>query len=130
VAFDVGVWLLVDPEYIVIGLMCGNTLSYIVAVLISGRLLRKRVGAGDTARISQTLVRLAIASVVAGAIGWGISYGIQAWLGDGKLGSFVALLVGGLALGVAFVAGAVFLRIREVTEVWGTVRRKVPGLSR
>jgi putative peptidoglycan lipid II flippase len=130
VAFDISVWLLVDPEYIIVGLMCGNTVSYVVAVIISGRLLRKRVGAGDTARITRTLVRLTVAAIVAGAIGGGLSYGIQAWLGDGKLGSFVALLVGGLALGVAFVAGAVFLRISEVTEAWGTVRRRIPGLSR
>jgi len=128
VAFDLGVWLLLPAEYVVVGLMFGNTLSYLVAVVISGRLLRKRIGALDTGRISQTLVRLSIAAAVAGAVGWALAYGVQAWLGDGKLGSFVALLVGGLALGVAFVAGAVFLRIREVTEVWSTVRRRVPGL--
>ncbi len=129
VVFDIGVWLWAPDEYIVVGLMCGNTLSYVVAVVISARLLRKRVGTMDSARISQTLVRLSIASVVAGLIAWGLSYGVQAWLGDGKLGSFVALLVGGLVLGVAFVAGAIFLRITEVTEVWGTVRRRIPGLS-
>jgi putative peptidoglycan lipid II flippase len=128
-AFDVGVWFLVPAEYIVVGLMFGNTLSYLVAVVVSGRLLRKRIGAMDTGRIVQTLVRLSIASALAGGIAWALSYGIQAWLGSDKLGSFVALLVGGVALGAAFVAGAVFLRISEVTEVWSTVRRRIPGLS-
>lgn len=128
VAFDIGVWLLAPAEYIVVGLMFGNTLSYVVSVLISARALRKRIGVLDTGRISQTLVRLSIASAVAGGIGWGISYGIQAWLGDGKVGSLVALVLGGLALMIAFVAGAIFLRVSEVSEVWGTVRRRVPGL--
>ena len=128
VLFDVGVLLLVPAEYVVVGLMCGNTLSYIVAVLVSARLLRKRVGSLDTSRITRTLVRLSIASALAGGVAWALSYGITEWLGDGKVGSFVALIVGGVALGVAFVAGAIFLRIREVTDVWGTVRSRVPGL--
>ena len=128
VLFDVGVWLLVPAEYVVVGLMCGNTLSYIVAVLVSARLLRKRVGSLDTSRITQTLVRLSIASALAGGVAWALSYGITEWLGAGKVGSLVALIVGGVALGVTFVAGAIFLRIREVTEVWGTVRSRVPGL--
>lgn len=130
VLFDLGVWLLVPAEYVVVGLMCGNTLSYVVSVVISARLLRQRIGSLDGGRTSQTLVRLTIASALAGGVGWALAYGVQEWLGDGKLGAFVALVVGGLALGVTFVAGAVFLRIREVTEVWGTVRSRVPGLSR
>ena len=55
----------------------------------------------------------------------GAVLGIQAWLGGDWLGSVTALVVGGLALIAVFVAGAIFLRVREVTEVWGTVRRKV-----
>ncbi len=119
---------LAPAKYVVVGLQCGNTVSFIVAVIISGRLLRKRIGSLDTARISQTLVRLSVASVLAGGVAWALSYGIQEWLGDGKMGSFVALMVGGLALIVAFIAGAVFLRIREVTEVWGTVKHRIPGV--
>jgi putative peptidoglycan lipid II flippase len=126
--FDVGVLLLVPVDYVVVGLMWGNTVSYIVAVLISGRRLRQRIGAVELSRITRTLTRLAVASAVAGVIAWALSYGVQAWLGDGKLGSSVALVVGGTALAVAFVAGAVFLRISEVTEVWGTLRRRIPGL--
>jgi len=128
VLFDIGVLLLVPVEYIVVGLMWGNTLSYVVAVLISARLLRQRIGSLDTGRVTRTLGRLAVVSLLAGGIAWALAYGVQEWLGDAKVGSFVALVVGGLALSVAFVAGAVFLRISEVTEVWSTVRRRIPGL--
>jgi putative peptidoglycan lipid II flippase len=125
IVFDLGVLFLLPPEHIVVGLMCGNTVSYVVSVVISARLLRQRVGSLDGAHTAQTLTRLSMASAVAGGIAWALSLGIQAWLGSDRLGSVTALVVGGLALIAVFVAGAIFLRVREVTEVWGTVRRKV-----
>lgn len=125
IAFDLGVLFLLPPEYVVVGLMCGNTLSYVVGMVLSARLLRQRIGSLDGARTARTLTRLAIASLVAGALAWAVSIGVQAWLGTDKVGASVALVLGGLVLAIGFVAGAVFLRISEVTDVWSTVRGKL-----
>lgn len=125
---DLVVLWLVPIEYVVVGLQVGNTASYVVAVVISGRLLRRRLGRPDTARIVQTLTRLALAAAVAGGVGWGIGYGVQTALGDGKVGSVVALLAGGSALVAAFAAGTVVVRVREATDLLTSLRGRVAGL--
>jgi putative peptidoglycan lipid II flippase len=129
VAFDLGVFFLVSPKYVVLGLQLGNTLSYVVGMVLSGYLLRKRIGSLGASRILQTLTRLAIAAVIAGGSAWGLSWLVQAWLGTGKLASTVALFAGGVLLVVLFAVVAIALRVREVTEVWSTVRRRIPGLA-
>jgi putative peptidoglycan lipid II flippase len=126
-AFDLGVWLLVPSRYVVIGLFFGNTLSYLVAATISGWLLRRRLGPLDLTRTAQTLLRLSGASVLAGLAAWAVAAGVHAGLGAGKLGSVTALVTGGIVLVAVFAVGAVLLRVREVTELWGTVRTKLPG---
>ncbi|MDQ1646927.1 MAG: putative peptidoglycan lipid flippase [Cryptosporangiaceae bacterium] len=128
-AFDGLVLWLVPPLHIVLWLQFGNTLSYVVSAVVSGYLLRKRIGSLDGARTTQTLTRLAIASAVAGAAAWAVASAIAHWLGTGKSGSLAALAAGGLVIAVVYVAAATFLRVREVTEVFATVRRKLPGTA-
>ena len=121
-------YMVLPPHLTVVGLMTANTVSYLVAVVASAWLLRRRLGRLDSMRILRTLTRLTLAAVVAGAIGWAIGYSLQAWLGTGKLGSFVAVVVGGVALVAAFAAGTVLLRVREVTDLAGSLRTRIPGL--
>ncbi len=123
VVVALGLYALLPPEWTIVGLMTANTASYVVAVAVSAWLLRRRVGPLDGPRTAQTLVRLSLAAVGAGVIGWAIAYGVGGWLGEGKGAAFTALVLGGVALLAAFGAGAVFLRVREVTELLGSLRR-------
>ena len=127
IAFDLCVLFLVPPKYIVIGLQCGNTVSYLVAVAVTGWVLRGRLGNLETRGIMRTIIRLGLASVVAGLVGWAVSAGLQAGLGTGKLGSLAALVVGGLVLIAVYAFVALRLRVTEVVELAGTVRRRLPG---
>jgi putative peptidoglycan lipid II flippase len=124
IVFDFGVLFLVPVDYVVVGLMCGNTLSYVISVVISGRLLRKRIGSVGGGRIAQTLTRLSLASAFAGALAWGAARFIEPWGPMQWLDAFIVLAVSGPVLIIAFLAGAVFLRVREITELWATVRRR------
>lgn len=127
VAFDLGVFYLVPTEYIVVGLQFGNTVSYLVAVAVTGQVLRRRLGGLESMAIARTLTRLAVAAVVAGLVGWGVSAGIHAGLGGGKVGSIVALVgAGGVLIGVYTVV-ALRLRVAEVVELVNTVKRRLPG---
>jgi putative peptidoglycan lipid II flippase len=127
IAFDVAVLVVLPPKFVVVGLQFGNTLSYVVAVIISAHLLRRRLGRLDGGRIARSLLGMSAAALVAGAAGWGVLYGAQAWLGDGRLGSFAALVGGGVVLVAVFAVLAVLLRVGEVLEVWETLRRRLPG---
>ncbi|NUS74447.1 MAG: murein biosynthesis integral membrane protein MurJ [Corynebacteriales bacterium] len=130
VVVSIGLYMILPPKYVVAGLMIANTLSAVAAVLLGAWLLRKRIGRLGLNLILQTLTRLSMAAVFAGIIGWGIAYGVMTVLGDEKLGSFVALVVGGGALIGAFLAGAVFLRVKEISEVGATLRAKLPARFR
>jgi putative peptidoglycan lipid II flippase len=58
----------------------------------------------------------------------GLSFQAVAWLlpSDGKLAALLQLLAGGLVLVVTYLGLAMLLRIREVNEVIGLVRSKLP----
>ena len=127
IAFDLCVLFFVPTDYIVVGLQFGNTLSYLVAVVVSGRLLRRRLGSLDSMAVLRTVTRLGLASVVAGLLAWAVSAGSQAGLGQGKVGSLAALVVGGIVLIAVYAFVALRLRVTEVVELAGTVRRRLPG---
>ncbi|WP_051571842.1 murein biosynthesis integral membrane protein MurJ [Cryptosporangium arvum] len=127
ITFDLGVFFVVPDDYVVVGLQCGNTVSYIVAVLVSGHFLKRRLGGLDTAASVRTITRLGLAAAVAGLIGWGVAYGIQAALGIEKLGAFVSLVVGGVVLVGVYAVAALRLRVPEVVDVANTVKRRLPG---
>jgi putative peptidoglycan lipid II flippase len=105
------------------GMMLGNGISYAVAALLLGWLLRRRIGPLGLRRIGGSLAKVVLAAVAAGIAGWAV-----AWLlpDDGKLAALLQLLGGGLALVVTYLGLAMLLRIREVNEVIGLVRSRLP----
>jgi putative peptidoglycan lipid II flippase len=118
-------YVLLPPSLTVVGTMTANTLSYLVALVLTGVVLRRRLGPLGTTMLLRTLTRLALVGLVAGAAAWAVSWAAQAGLGSGTTGSLVAVLAGGSVLVVLFVIGAFALRVREVTDVVGILRRKL-----
>jgi len=107
------------------GLMIGNAVSFVFAVVIGYWLLRRRIGALGLRGVLTTLGRLGLAAVVAAVPAGLIALILRHYLGNGHLGSIVALVVGSLVLGTVYLAGAVALRVREVTQVWAMVRGRL-----
>jgi putative peptidoglycan lipid II flippase len=77
--------------------------------------------------ITRTISKLSVAALVAAALSWGASVGLQGVLGHGKVGSLAALVLGGLVLIAVYAFLALRLRVAEVVELAGTVRRRLPG---
>jgi len=127
IAVDIGLYLVLPPDRVVLGLMVGNSVSYAVAVLVSARLLRQRIGPLHGARVARTFARVSLAALVAGLIGGGIGYAAQVALGTGQAGALVAVVAGGGALVLAYLSAAIVLQVDEVTDVLATVRRRLPG---
>ncbi|WP_205324621.1 murein biosynthesis integral membrane protein MurJ [Glycomyces sp. YM15] len=132
IAFRIGGYLLafafLPAQWVVVGLFASNGVSYLVSLLLSMSLLRKRIGLLDMRKTANGLVRTGAAAVIAGAVAYG---GWLLWPDlpvDGamaKLGQFASSIVLGLALlGVYFAACLVF-RVTETASLQATVRAKL-----
>jgi putative peptidoglycan lipid II flippase len=107
------------------GLMGGNTISYVVATALGYWLLRRRLGRLGLRAVGGTLLRLTAAAVV-GAVPAALAvWGLHGALGDGHVASFTQVVVGGLILAAGYVGAAVVLRVTEVTELGGMLRRRL-----
>ncbi|THV26727.1 murein biosynthesis integral membrane protein MurJ [Glycomyces paridis] len=132
IAFRIGGYLLafafLPLEWVVVGLFAANGVSYLVSLLLSMSLLRKRIGLLDMRRTLNGLVRTTTAAAIAG----GAAYG--GWLlwpdlpDDGwgaKLGQLLAAFVLGTALLGVYVAACLVLRVTEMASLQATVRAKL-----
>ncbi|MER7772399.1 murein biosynthesis integral membrane protein MurJ [Kitasatospora sp. NPDC096140] len=122
--FSVLCWLLLPPQWTVIGMAFGYGFAYAIGVMVAVPKLKKKIGGLDTKRIGKTYSRLAAACVPAALVGLGASLAVQQVLG-GWPGSVASLVVaGGLQLAV-FVLIAKRLRIEELNAMLGMVRGRL-----
>ncbi|MFJ9815952.1 murein biosynthesis integral membrane protein MurJ [Streptomyces sp. NPDC101151] len=119
-------YFLLPSRWAVAGMAAAYGLAYAIGVGIAWQRLRKRLGGDlDGTRVLRTYARLGIASVPAALLSGAACYGIGHTLGQGVVGSFAALLVGGaVLLGVFFVA-ARRMRIEELNSLVGMVRGRL-----
>ncbi|MFC9926757.1 murein biosynthesis integral membrane protein MurJ [Streptomyces sp. NPDC127190] len=119
-------YFLLPARWAVAGMAAAYGLAYAIGVGVAWRRLRKRLaGDLDGSRVLRTYARLCIASIPAALLSGAACYGIGHTLGQGVLGSFAALIVGGaVLLGVFFVA-ARRMRIEELNSLVGMVRGRL-----
>ncbi|MFF5710316.1 murein biosynthesis integral membrane protein MurJ [Streptomyces sp. 62] len=119
-------YVVLPAQWAVVGMAASYGLAYAVGVGIAWRRLSKRLGGDlDGTHVLRTYARLCMASVPAAIVAGVVGFGLLKLLGEGALGSLVALLVGGAALlGVFFVA-AKRMRIAELNTLVGMVRGRL-----
>jgi putative peptidoglycan lipid II flippase len=105
-----------------VGVALAYSVTYVGGLALSTSVLRRRTGGLDGRAVVRHYVRLVVAALPAGALGWAVSWAVGAWLGHGLAGSLVALAAGGLVLVTVYVALARALRVRELTELLGRLR--------
>ncbi|MEP6696730.1 MAG: lipid II flippase MurJ, partial [Pseudonocardiales bacterium] len=125
VAVDVTLYATLPPANVVEGLMWGNTVSYLVAVVVSGWFLGRRLGGLDTQQVLRTVVRLSLAAATGGLLAWAAAAGVVRWLGGGPFTALAVLVAGSVLGGVAYLAVALRLRVTEVHEVTGSLRTRL-----
>ncbi|MFF0643241.1 murein biosynthesis integral membrane protein MurJ [Streptomyces tendae] len=119
-------YLLLPSRWAVVGMAASYGLAYVIGVGIAWRRLRKRLGGDlDGARVLRTYARLCIASVPAALLSGAACYAISRALGQGVVGSFAALLAGGVLLFGVFFVAARRMRIEEVNSLVGMVRGRL-----
>ncbi|MFJ8663292.1 murein biosynthesis integral membrane protein MurJ [Streptomyces sp. NPDC093795] len=119
-------YVVLPARWAVVGMAASYGLAYAVGVGIAWRRLRKRLGGDlDGTQVMRTYARLCMASVPAAIVSGAVGFGLLKLLGEGALGSLVALLVGGaVLLGVFFIA-AKRMRIAELNTLVGMVRGRL-----
>ena len=107
------------------GLMIGNAVSFVVAAALGYWQLRRRLGATGLAEVLNTLGRLGAAAVIAAIPAGLVTLILVHAIGLSRLASIAELVVGGLMLILVYLAAAVSLRVREVSDVWGMIRSRI-----
>ncbi|MFE1012525.1 murein biosynthesis integral membrane protein MurJ [Streptomyces sp. NPDC058794] len=119
-------FLLLPSRWAVVGMAASYGLAYVTGVGVAWRRLRKRLGGDlDGARVLRTYARLCIASVPAALLSGAACYAISRALGQDVVGSFAALLAGGVLLFGVFFVAARRMRIEEVNSLVGMVRGRL-----
>ena len=114
VLYRVGIW----------GIPFATSLVNIVGAGLLVFFLRRRVGGLDLARVTDAIVRITLASLVLGAIAFGVWYGLDDALGRSTVAQIVSL---GAALGigaVAYLGACRLLRVRELDALRQTISRR------
>lgn len=122
VVLGVGAVIVVDVNPLVAACLAGGySAAYLIGVVLSFRRLRASLPALALRPILALVVRAGLASVPAALAAWLVIRFVDA---DSQLLRFVTLAVAGvLAIGLYAVAARI-LRIREVTDIVGAVRRR------
>ncbi|MEU7979934.1 murein biosynthesis integral membrane protein MurJ [Micromonospora sp. NPDC049081] len=126
VAVQIGVFVAFSATFAAAGMMLGNAVSYVAAAVLSAMLLRPRVGRIGLGRIMRTVGKVLVAALGAALVGLLV---VNLLPGDpGNLSwtaAAVRLVLGGVVIGGTYLGLAMVLRIGEITEVVGMVRRRL-----
>ncbi|WBQ05523.1 murein biosynthesis integral membrane protein MurJ [Kribbella sp. CA-293567] len=133
-AATIGVRVLLDEEHLrYSGVVLGGaySVSYLVAVVMSRRVLARKVPRVHGAGVGLPLLAMVIAAVIGAGLGRAVLSLVESatdW--SGPLGSILQLAVGGIVMLPVYVGVARVLRIHEVTDVVAMVTSKLPGRGR
>ena len=115
---------LLPAHDVVAGLGIGFGVANLVGAIIGGRILGVRLGGLDGPAVTQTLVRMHVATLPAAIFALAVSVMVGALFGIGHLGAFITLLVGGGGAVLLYLLFARAFRVRELADLTQSVTRR------
>jgi putative peptidoglycan lipid II flippase len=115
---------LLPARDVVAGLGLGFGLANLVGAIVAGRILSLRLGGLNGGAVTQTLVRMHVATIPAALFALAVSVMAGAVFGAGHLGAFVTLLVGGTGALLLYMLFARAFHVRELTDLTQSVSRR------
>ncbi|MFC7547135.1 murein biosynthesis integral membrane protein MurJ [Plantactinospora sp. GCM10030261] len=121
----IGFYLVFSATFAAAGMMIGNAVSYVAAAVVSAWLLRPRVGRIGLGGILRTMGKVLVAAAGSALVGVLVVNLLPGGDTPSWIEAAAGLVVGGAAIGGTYLGLAMLLRIREITEVVGMVRRRL-----
>ena len=109
------------------GMTAGNALSYMVSALLSLAVLRRRIGRLNLGSVVRALLKVLLAAAIAAVLGLVVVHFLPGGDPPDRPAAILQILVGGTVITIGYVGAALALRVREVSQVAGMVRRKLPA---
>jgi putative peptidoglycan lipid II flippase len=107
------------------GMTAGNGISYLVSAVVSMSVLRRRIGRIGLRAVGSAFLKVALAAVLAAVAGLLVVRALPGGSEPGKLQALVQVVVGGSLVVGVYLGAAYVLRVHEVSQVVGMVRRKL-----
>jgi putative peptidoglycan lipid II flippase len=125
IGFDLLFYVVLPIALVTASLMVANTISYVVAAVIGYAVLRRKIGSLGLGEMFVALGRLTVAAVIAAVPTYLVVLVFRHAIGEGKGASIVTLVVGGAVLIGAYIAAAIALRAKDVTDVATMVKSRL-----
>jgi putative peptidoglycan lipid II flippase len=107
------------------GMTAANAVSYLLSALISLAVLRRRIGRLNLGTVAKGLLKVLLAAAVAAGAGLLVMHLLPGGDTPGRLTAALQVVVAGGTIMVVYLATAALLRVQEITQVVGMVRRKL-----
>lgn len=125
VAVQVGIAVGFAASFVAAGMMLGNGVSFLAAVVVSGWLLHRRLGGLDLRRVLRSTLKVALAAAGAAATGFAAVRLLPGGTDPDKVEALVQLVGGGLVVAMTYLGLALLLRVDEINDVFDLLRRKL-----
>ncbi|WP_432956027.1 murein biosynthesis integral membrane protein MurJ [Micromonospora haikouensis] len=125
IGVQIGLFAAFSATFAAAGMMIGNAVSYLAAAVFSALLLRPRIGRIGLGGIMRTLGKVLVAALGAALVGLLV---VNLLPGGDTLSwpqAVLRLVLGGAVIAGTYLGLAMVLRIGEITEVVGMVRRRL-----
>ncbi|MGW1891467.1 murein biosynthesis integral membrane protein MurJ [Streptomyces sp. NPDC002004] len=110
--------LLLPARWAVTGMAAAYTLSYLAGLVVTARLLRRKLGRRiDDGALRRTYLRLLCAAAPAAALGWAVARACTAALDPGMWSVALTLLAGTATIGAAYLVLARLMGVRELSRL-------------
>ncbi|MGW4941027.1 murein biosynthesis integral membrane protein MurJ [Actinoplanes sp. NPDC004185] len=107
------------------GMTAANALSYLLSAVISLAVLRRRIGRLNLGSVAKALLKVLVAAFVAAAAGLLVVHLLPGGDTPGRLTAALQVVAAGGVIMIVYLATAALLRVREINQVVGMVRRKL-----
>ena len=115
----------VEPRYVVAGVMLVTSITYVAGWVLGDLALRRRLGGLATKETFEPVARMIAVSAVAGGAGWLVLKVTDDLLGTSAAGSLGKVLIGTVVIGGVALAGLVVARVPEIREPLAAVRARM-----
>ncbi|UQU64990.1 murein biosynthesis integral membrane protein MurJ [Couchioplanes caeruleus] len=107
------------------GMTAANAVSYLLSAVVSLAVLRRRIGRLNLGSVAAALVKVVVAAAVAAVAGLLIRQVLPGGDTPGRVAAAIQVIAGGGVIMLTYLVAATLLKVHEVSQVVGMVRRKL-----